>query len=695
MQETLGPGEAGRRLGVSTRTVQRWLRDGRLPAVKVGARVKVDARALAAGPGADSGPDGPTSARAGSGSADAASVLRPVRRLLVANRGELVVRIARTCRRLGITCLALVTDDQRTAWWASQADEVVPLLGTYLDGAAIIEAARTAGADAVHPGYGFLAERPDLAEQVLAAGLIWVGPPPEAMRALGDKAAARRVAMACGVPVLAGYEGRGQSDAVLGREAARIGYPILIKPSAGGGGKGMHLVAGAADLPTALATARREARAAFGDGRLILERYLERPRHVEVQLLADRFGRAIHLGERDCSLQRRHQKVVEEAPAPGVGATLRAALGEAAIRLVRAAGYAGAGTAEFLLAPDGTFAFLELNARLQVEHPVTEAVTGLDLVELQLRVAAGEPLPLEQADVHLDGHAIEARLYAEAPWAGFLPVEGRVVEARWPAASGLRIDAGVGPGDEVGLRYDPLLAKIVASGRDRAEALDRLSAAVTASHVFGVDTNRGFLAWLLARPEIQSGTATTETIESAWQPASIAPGPEVWSSAAAALAQTLDTARAGSVPIGFRLGADPVLRISLGSEAPRVVRVPPRPGPEVPWAPAGSTIVLDLDGRAITARLAEPPSTARTARGSARSQTAAVGDALRAPMPGTVLSIAVKEGQDVEAHEVLLVLEAMKMENAVTAPADGRVARILVTVGQAVRRDDPLLELAG
>ena len=377
MSGLIGPSEAARRLGVSSRTVQRWLRSGELPAIRVGKRLKVPASALVAG--------------------------RPIRRLLVANRGELVVRIARTCRSLGITCLALVTGDQREAWWARQADEAVPLAGTYLDGDAILAAAQAAGADAIHPGYGFLAERAEFAEAVISAGLAWIGPPPAAMRTLGDKAAARRLAAGVGVPILPGYDGRGQSDGLLAREAARIGYPVLLKPSAGGGGKGMHVVRERGELREALARARREARAAFGDERLILERYLDRPRHVEVQLLLDRHGGGVHLGERDCSLQRRHQKVVEESPAPGLSAGLRERLGEAALRLARTAGYVGAGTAEFLLADDGTFVFLELNTRLQVEHPVTEAVTGLDLVAIQLRIAAGEPLGLAQADVRIDG----------------------------------------------------------------------------------------------------------------------------------------------------------------------------------------------------------------------------------------------------------------------------------------------------
>ena len=551
MSELIGPSEAARRLGVSGRTVQRWLRSGELPPVRVGKRLKVPASALVAG--------------------------RPIRRLLVANRGELVVRIARTCRSLGITCLALVTDDQREAWWARQADEAVPLAGSYLDSVAILTAAQAAGADAIHPGYGFLAERAEFAEAVISAGLTWIGPPPAAMRTLGDKAAARRLAAGIGVPILPGYDGRGQSDALLTREAARIGYPVLLKPSAGGGGKGMHVVRERGELRESLARARREARAAFDDERIILERYLDRPRHVEVQLLLDRHGGGVHFGERDCSLQRRHQKVVEESPAPGLSAGLRERLGEAALRLARTAGYVGAGTAEFLLADDGTFVFLELNARLQVEHPVTEAVTGLDLVAAQLRIAAGEPLGLAQADVRIDGHAIEARLYAEDPWGGFLPAIGRIAGVAWPTGPGVRLDAGVGPGDEVGTRYDPLLAKVVAHGPDRAAALARLDAALGETATLGVTTNRGFLRWLLAVPEVVAGDARTDTIDVRWHPDADVVPEEAWPDAAAALAAVCGMGRSG-----FRLNGPRTLSIEIAGQRRSVPVMPVNASP-APW----------------------------------------------------------------------------------------------------------------
>jgi acetyl-CoA/propionyl-CoA carboxylase biotin carboxyl carrier protein len=670
MDDPVGPSEAARRLGVSPRTVQRWLRSGQLPAIRVGKRLKVAAAALER-------------------SQPVAS--RTIQRVLVANRGELVVRIARTCRSLGITCLALVADDQLGSWWAAQADEAVPLPASYLDGEAIVAAALAAGADAVHPGYGFLAEQACFAEAITAAGLTWVGPPPTAMRALGDKAAARHLAVRVGVPVLPGFDGRGQSDAVLTREAERIGYPVMLKPSAGGGGKGMHVVRERGELREALGQARREARSAFADERLILERYLDRPRHVEVQLLLDAHGGGVHLGARDCSLQRRHQKVIEEAPAPGVSAATQQRLGEAALRLAREAGYVGAGTAEFLLADDGTFAFLELNARLQVEHPVTEAVTGVDLVAAQLRIAGGQRLGLEQADIRAAGHAIEARVYAEDPWAGFVPAAGQIGEVAWPAGAGVRVDAGVGAGDEIGTRYDPLLAKVIAHGADRAQALALLDAALASLRIVGITTNRAFLRALLALPEVTAGDARTDTIGVRWHPEAATVPEAAWSIAAAALAATAN---------GFRLNAPRTLIIEIEGQRRGVpvpvmaaqASAPGGSGGSIAWALDPDGVVLDIDGRAVRARLARPPSVESALHRAHRGDGNAA--AISAPMPGVVLAVRVREGEAVEAHQVLLVLEAMKMENAVAAPVDGTVARLLVRPGQAVQRGDVLVELA-
>lgn len=681
-ERLLGPGEAARRLGVTPRTIQRWLRDGRLPAVRIGSRLKVAAGALeevvGRTPARGTAP-GPTAH---------GHRVRPVRRLLVANRGELVARIARTGRRIGVRCLALVTDDQRDTWWAGQADEAVPLPSTYLDGPAVVRAALDAGADALHPGYGFLAEQPEFAAAVLQAGLTWVGPPPSAMRAVGDKAAARRLAASLGLPILAGYDEAAQSDARLTRAAARIGYPLMVKPSGGGGGMGMHLVADAAALPGALAQARREAGAAFGDERLVLERYVEHPRHVEVQLLCDAFGGAVHLGERDCSLQRRHQKVLEEAPAPHVTARLRAQLGAAAVTLARAAGYIGVGTVEFLLDRDGAFTFMELNARLQVEHPVTEAVTGIDLVEAQLRVASGEPLWLRQRDIRLTGHAVEARLYAEDPWAGFLPATGRLDLVTWPAEADVRVDAGVGPGDVIGTHYDPLLAKLVTHGRTRQLALARLDAALAATRTIGVTTNRGFLRTVVTWPEVRHGSVRTDTLQARWAPGADGGVPAAaWPAAAAAFA-SVGTAE---LPSGFRLNGPRRLRLeiegvtrSLGADvaadrpADRVIR------------PDGS-VCLDVDGRAVEARLAAPPSIAEALRHAA---PAVGGETIRAPLPGVVRAVRVAAGETVEAGQALLILEAMKMEHVVPAGVAGIVAQVAVRVGQAVRRGDELVVLA-
>jgi acetyl-CoA/propionyl-CoA carboxylase biotin carboxyl carrier protein len=675
----LGPGEAARRLGVTTRTVQRWLRTGRLPAVRVGSRLKVPAEAVSGG-----------SAELLVRRPAVAIQPRPIRRLLVANRGELVARIARTCRRLGITCLALITDDQRETWWSRQADERVPLATTYLDGAAVIRAALEAGADAIHPGYGFLAEQADFAAAVVAAGLTWVGPPAEAMRALGDKAAARQRAAAAGLPVLAGYDGADQTDRRLARAAAAIGWPVLIKPSAGGGGLGMHVVRSRGEFHEACQQARREARAAFGDDRLVLERYVEHPRHVEVQLLCDAHGGAIHLGERDCSLQRRHQKVLEEAPAPRVTKALRDRMGAAAAALARSAGYVGVGTVEFLVDGDGAFTFMELNARLQVEHPVTEAVTGLDLVEAQLRVAAGEPLWLRQRDVRPRGHAVEARLYAEDPWAGFAPSSGRLEVVAWPApSSDLRLDAGVGPGDVIGTRYDPLLAKVIASGPTRSAALDRLDHALAATATIGVTINRDFLRTVLAWPEVRQGRVVTDTLDARWPASPEALPDEAWGFAAAALAASPEGAPVAP-PIGFRLNGPRRLAVAIGEEV-RVVAVDPgrdRPGARA-VRPDGS-IVLDVGGRAVVARLAPPPSVDAAVRHAA---PAAGGDLIRAPLAGVIGTVRVALGEAVAAGQVLLTLEAMKMEHPVRATADGLVTRLLVRPGQAVQRGDELVGL--
>ncbi len=436
--------------------------------------------------------------------------------VLVANRGEIAVRVVRTCRRLGIRTVAVYSDADARAPHVRTADAAVrlgpgPAAESYLRGDLVIEAALASGAQAVHPGYGFLAENAAFAEEVERAGLAWIGPPPAAMRALGDKARAKALAEANRVPVLAGYHGDMAADDDLVAASASVGYPLLVKASAGGGGRGMRVVREAAGLPDALAAARREAAAAFGDDRLLLERYVERPRHVEVQILGDTHGTLVHLGERECSIQRRHQKLIEESPSPAVTPALRAAMGDAALRLARAAGYRNAGTVEFLLDETGGFFFLEVNARLQVEHPVTEAVTGLDLVEQQLRVAAGEPLGFGQADVRLDGAAIEVRVVAEDAAAGFLPATGRVTAFDVP--DGVRVDTGVEAGTEVSPFYDSLVAKLIVHATDRAEALDRLGEALDGVRLEGVATNLDLLAAVVSEPAFRAGDLHTGFLE--------------------------------------------------------------------------------------------------------------------------------------------------------------------------------------
>ncbi len=413
-----------------------------------------------------------------------------IQKLLVANRGEIAARVFRTCTRLGIRTVAVHAPDDAGAFHTRVADETAPV-ASYLDAESIVRAARETGADAVHPGYGFLAESGDFAAAVQEAGIVFVGPSPEAIRASGDKLEAKRLAREAGVPV------------VESGEPGDVGYPLIVKAAAGGGGRGMRVVRGPAELDEALAAAAREAEAGFGDGRVFCERYVERPRHVEIQLLAERQGTALHLGERECSIQRRHQKVLEESPSPALDPELRAAMGEAAVALARAVGYDNAGTAEFML--DGErFYFLELNARLQVEHPVTELVTGVDLVEQQLRLAAGEPLDLEPGEP--DGHAVEVRLYAEHPWT-FLPQAGRLERLQLPDT--VRVDAGVEAGDEVPVAYDPLLAKLIAHAPTRDEAFDDLSRALRATRVSGATTNLGFLRWLVDHPAVRAGETTT------------------------------------------------------------------------------------------------------------------------------------------------------------------------------------------
>jgi len=662
MSEELSPSELARRLGTSTRSVQRWIASGRLPARRVGGRWRVAYDAFGVfNPELVTG-----EAAAGSGSTSGSD---PIRTLFIANRGEIAARIGRTCERLGIAAVVPSTD----------GPDAIDLLNA----SAVVASALAAGADALHPGFGFLAENADFAQRVIDAGIRWVGPRPDAIRAMGDKAAARHLAARLGVPVPAGYDDADQSDGVLTIAADRIGYPLLVKPAAGGGGKGMHTVREPARLAADLAAARREALAAFGDDRLILERLVEGGRHVEIQVLFDAHGQGIHLGERDCSVQRRHQKVLEEAPSPAVDGALRARMGAAALRLAGAVGYVSAGTCEFLLDDRGAFTFLEMNTRLQVEHPVTELVTGRDLVEDQLRIAAGETLGLTQVDVTTAGHAIEVRLYAEDAEAGFLPATGRIERLRWPAGDSIRVDAGVVEGDEVGSRYDPMLAKISAHGVDRADALDRLMRALDETVVLGLTTNLRFLRWLVREPAVRDGQVRTDTLDRIWPPddwpTRVAIPDAAWSAAAALLvgASADDPWHGGwrlNGPASLRLMADGIARsiapaVVDGSVAIRV----------------GDVVHVDVDGRSVPFALAPPPDVDRAIREAGRARGGSPVD-LIAPMPGQVIAIHATTGETVRAGDPVITLEAMKMEHAVLAPIDGHLGELLVFVGDQVER---------
>jgi acetyl-CoA/propionyl-CoA carboxylase biotin carboxyl carrier protein len=534
-----------------------------------------------------------------------------VSRLLVANRGEIAVRIFRTCRRLDISTVAVVAPDDRGSLHTRVADETIEI-PSYLDPAAHVAAAATTGADAVHPGYGFLAESPAFAQAVEDAGLVFVGPSSTSLRRGGDKLAAKAIARQAGVPVVPEGDPR------------ELSLPLVVKAAGGGGGRGMRVVRTADELDEALAAARREARAAFGDDRVFCERYVERPRHVEVQLLGSADGSVVALGERECSIQRRHQKVLEESPSTALDGGLRAEMSAAAIAFARAVEYRSAGTAEFML--DGRdFWFLELNGRIQVEHPVTELVTGIDLVEQQLRVAAGDPLDLRSS--HGAGHAVEVRLYAEDPRT-FLPQTGRIDVLRLP--DGVRVDAGVEPGDEIGVAYDPMIAKLIAHASTREEALDRLAEALSSTRVEGVTTNLSFLRWLVAHPAVRAGRTTTAFL----------------------------------------------------TEHPPLSPIPDRIAPG-PWH--GS---WRLNGRARGP--SSPPDVETTSHGHGAVGTEST---LTAQMPGTVIEVLVAEGDEVGAHEPLLVLEAMKMETPILAPYDARIRRLLVAEGDQVAAGSRLVEL--
>lgn len=620
--------------------------------------------------------------------------------VLVANRGEIACRVIETLRRLGIRSAAVYSDADAGAKHVALADVAVRIgpaaaAQSYLSIEAVLDAAAQVGADAIHPGYGFLSENAEFARACAAAGIVFVGPTPAAIEAMGDKIAAKELVATRGVPVVPGSSGAGLDDAALTAAAAEVGYPLLIKPSAGGGGKGMQVVASEAELPAALASARRVATASFGDDTLLLERLITTPRHIEVQVLADRHGGVVHLGERECSLQRRHQKVIEEAPSPLLDPGTRARIGEAACEAARSVDYRGAGTVEFLVsdADPGTFFFIEMNTRLQVEHPVTELVTGLDLVELQLRIAAGEPLPFAQEDVVLTGHAIEARVYAESPARGFLPATGTVLDLAEPAGEGLRVDSSLVPGLVVSGDYDPMLAKAIAFGADRGEALARLDGLLRDYAVLGVETNIGYLRGLLASPEVQAARLDTGLIDRLGVPDALEPTDADLVVAASALHHAQPTMpgpwgfrdgwRAGGASrpatYGIEVGTDiREITVDAATASTGLVAVERVRGGHVVW----------LHGDGCTLELPAPSREERLARTLAALERTSgpVAPELRAAMPGTVVSIAVEEGARVDAGATVLTIEAMKMEHALVAPHSG-VVRLRVRSGDLVRRD--------
>jgi 3-methylcrotonyl-CoA carboxylase alpha subunit len=656
--------------------------------------------------------------------------------ILIANRGEIACRVIRTAKRLGIRTVAVYSDADAGALHVALADEAhhigpAPARESYLVAERILEVARLSGARAIHPGYGFLSENAGFAEACSNAGIVFIGPPVGAIRAMGSKSAAKEIMGAAGVPLVPGYHGHEQGADFLQGEADRIGYPLLIKASAGGGGKGMRVVASSADFADALAGARREAMAGFGDDHVLLERYLTRPRHIEIQVFADSHGNVLHIFERDCSIQRRHQKVIEEAPAFGMTDGLRQKMGEAAVAAARAIGYVGAGTVEFLLDADGSFYFMEMNTRLQVEHPVTEMISGLDLVEWQLRVAAGEPLPLSQDQLAMCGHAIEARIYAEDPSRDFLPSIGRLRHLRTPPESAhVRVDSGVRQGDEVSIHYDPMIAKLVVWDMDRTAALRRLRGALAGFQVAGVTTNTVFLGAVAAHPAFAAGEIDTGFIgrhrEALFPEASPASDRTL---ALASLDLMLDRAaeagdRAGEShdpyspwhgTSGWRLNSDNYYRLHFG-DGERTVEVIAhfRPSGFLLDLPGGSMLVsgervgagnllAQLAGTRITATVVRNGDALTVLdRGKYHQLTIlnphadggegeAAAGRLTAPMPGKIVAILVGSGVPVEIGTPLLIMEAMKMEHTITAPCAGSVAEFHFPVGAVVNEGAELL----
>ncbi|GAB4129623.1 MAG: acetyl/propionyl/methylcrotonyl-CoA carboxylase subunit alpha [Rhodothalassiaceae bacterium] len=672
-----------------------------------------------------------------------------IRKILIANRGEIACRIMRTARAMGIATVAIHSDADADAFHVSLADEAVPIgpapaRESYLRTERILAAAKASGADAVHPGYGFLSENAEFAESCARAGLIFIGPPAQAIRKMGLKDEAKRLMTAAGVPVVPGWHGTEQDEAILLDHAREIGFPVLIKAVAGGGGKGMRRVDRESEFPDALKAAKREALNAFGNDHVLLEKFIEKPRHIELQIFADSHGNAVHLFERDCSLQRRHQKVVEEAPAPGMSESLRARMGEAAVSAAKAIGYRGAGTIEFIVdvangLQDAPFYFMEMNTRLQVEHPVTEAITGEDLVAWQIRVAAGEPLPRRQEELAIAGHAIEVRLYAEDPARDFLPQTGRLALFRLPGDhAGIRIDTGVRAGDAISVHYDPMIAKIIAHGPDRATAIDRLEHALSATRIAGLSTNIAFLRRTIDHPAFRAGDLDTGFI--ARHIAELMPQAaelgvhHLLAAVAAVLARREAGGQGGALPAsgdpwspwrlrnGFRLnlaqqermvflapsGAEHVLIIHRDGRGSIGVELDGRRY-ELTFRgrDADGELVIGLDGmrRKVTALAKDEEVTLIDREGAlvlrrlslrAEPEEDAEGPGVvTAPMPGRVLELSVAEGDAVTRDQPLLVLEAMKMEHVLRAPRDGIIAALPTMAGSQVEEGDILVRIAG
>src|SRR5690348_11962090 len=667
--------------------------------------------------------------------------------VLVANRGEIAVRIIAACQQLGIRALAVYSEADRHAAHVRAADAAycigpAPARASYLDIARIVATAVAHGAEAIHPGYGFLSENADFAAACAEAGIVFIGPPPEAMRLMGSKTAAKRAVAAAGVPTVPGYAGEQQDLRTMQREAARIGYPVMLKAAAGGGGKGMRVVHSREELPDALAAAQREALAAFGDGTVFLEKLVVAPRHVEFQILADAHGHCVHLGERDCSIQRRHQKVVEESPCVALTPDLRAEMGDAAVRAARSAGYVNAGTCEFLLDRDGRYYFLEMNTRLQVEHPVTELVTGLDLVHLQLAIAAGAPLPFTQEQIVPRGHAIEVRLYAEDPANGYLPSTGTVAVFAAPRAPGVRVDAGIASGDEVSVHYDPMLAKLIVAAPDRPAAVARLQWALEHLAVLGVATNAPLLRAIAAEPDFRAGDTSTAYLEThdftaatrhPDTPPDVALAAALWEATVASV--EAHGTRPSNGPynpwtargVAATSGASRRFRYARAGHDHSVELTPDPAGDSyharvdgAPFAPDGQAIsatphangllvlaigdqretchlvrrgydiLVSFRGDAYTLAKPRPLDVESTAHAS---DAAAGRQTLTAPMAGTVIKVNIAEGDSVEAQQTLVVLGAMKMEHAITSPYPGRILRVPHQAGDVVPGGEVLIEL--